>query len=353
MESLKTEFNVNEGDNNKKYFYRGIQTTEVNHYKSHSEIFLDYAFKQKKNMISKVKNKQKLINYGYELEQTISLNLDLLLSFIKKSKKNSKKIIIMNDNKSKDTADTYSSTTASSLIQIIKVIIEKVKLKAEANKKINDLKNKINDRIDENKKYYQKIKEEKFKYKQKLSKTNSNLDNMDNYIIVMNKKFYNIQKHVDKIIVNKKNKILNSNKNIFDFIYANISYNKKIFYLKNILKKFYCEVLDLKIDNDLYKEEKKLYGIQKYKDLVRCMEFYRRTNFGLYVSLRFLKKKYQKIIEIMEFLNLGNIVQFTKHKNEEEGNCEIEFSKINKEDNSIDLFSKMNRNINFSISLDV
>ena len=123
MESLKTEFNVNEGDNNKKYFYRGIQTTEVNHYKSHSEIFLDYAFKQKKNMISKVKNKQKLINYGYELEQTISLNLDLLLSFIKKSKKNSKKIIIMNDNKSKDTADTYSSTTASSLIQIIKVII--------------------------------------------------------------------------------------------------------------------------------------------------------------------------------------------------------------------------------------
>lgn len=353
MESLKTEFNVKEEDNNKKFFYRGIQTIEVEHYKSHSEIFLDYTFKQKRNLISKVKNKQKLLNYGYELEQTISLNLELLLSFIKNSKKKTKKIVVVNDNKSKDTAESSSSTTAMSLIQLVKVIIGKVKAKAETNKKINSLKNKINDRIDENKKYYQKIKEQKFKYKQKLSKTNTNLDSMDNYIIVMNKKFYNIQKHIDNIIISKKNKILNSNKNIFDFIYTNISYNKKIANIKNFLKKYYYEVIDLKIDNDLYNEEKKLYHNKKYTNLVRCMEFYRRTNFNLYVNLRFVKKKYQKIIEIMEFLNLGNIVQFTKQKNEEKENCEIEFSKINKEDNSIDLFSKMNRNLNFSISLDV
>ena len=54
----------------------------------------------------------------------------------------------------------------------------------------------------------------------------------------------------------------------------------------------------------------------------------------------------------MEFLNLGNIVKFIKVKNEEESNYEIEFSKINKEENNFDILSKMNKNINFSISLD-
>ena len=86
MQSLKTEYIDNDNDN-KKYFYKGIQTT--NHYKSQStslDIFLDYAFRQKKTTISKEKNKIKLLNYSYELEQTVTLNLELLLSFFKNQK---------------------------------------------------------------------------------------------------------------------------------------------------------------------------------------------------------------------------------------------------------------------------
>ena len=190
------------------------------------------------------------------------------------------------------------------------------------------------------------------KYKKKISKAYNDLDNADNYIIVMNKKFNSIQKHIDNTIFNKKNKILNTNKNIFDFILMNVSYNKKIFNLKKLLKKYYCDVLDLKIDNDLYKEEKELYKDKKNIDLIRCMEFYRRINSNLYINLKLLRNSYNRIIEIMEYLNLRNIVLFTKVKNEEEGNFEIEFSKINKDENSLVLFSKKNRNINYSIALD-
>ena len=352
MKSLQTEYNIEENDNKKKYFYAGIQTTNM-HYKSQSssiDIFLDYAFRQKRNNFVKEKSKAKMLNYSFELEQTVVLNLELLLSFVNKLKSDNKKIIITNDNKSKDTAASSSSTNPLSIIQLIKIIIEKAKKKAETNKNINKIINKINDRIDENKKYALKIKEQKIKFKQKISKTNINLDNLDNYIIKMNKKFYNVQKRIDNIIINKKNKILNSNKNIFDIIYTNINYNKQLKNIKNILQYYYNEVSDLKIDNNLYNEEKKLYNNKENTNLIRCMEFYRRENYNLYINLKVLRKKYKKIIEIMDFLNLGNIVQFSKQKNEEEANFEIEFSKINKEDNSIDFFSKMNKNINYSIS---
>ena len=81
------------------------------------------------------------------------------------------------------------------------------------------------------------------------------------------------------------------------------------------------------------------------------MEFYRRTNFNLYVNLKLLRKKYQKIVEIMDFLNLSKIVQFSIKKNEEVANQGIEFSKINKDENSFELFPKMNRNPNFKLNL--
>lgn len=62
MKSLKTEINVEDEENdanNKRYFYRSIQTTDMNHYKSQSfDIFLDYTFRQKKILFIKQKTNQ-------------------------------------------------------------------------------------------------------------------------------------------------------------------------------------------------------------------------------------------------------------------------------------------------------
>ena len=358
MKCLKTEINDDEDNknDNKRFFYRNIQTSDLNHYRGQTfDSFLDYTFRQKKNSIYKEKSKAKILNYNYELEQTISLNLEILLTFMNNSKSNNnnKKIIIMNDNKSRDTAESNSTISTSAIIQLIKNIREKVKKKGEINRNINNLINKINDRIDYNKNYYLKIKEQKLKFKQKISKNNNALDNMDNYIIVMNKKFYKIQTYIDKIIVNKKNNILNNNKhnNIFDFIFAFIANNKKAINFKKEIKNYNTEISDIKIENEFIKEEKELYSDKSNYDLIRCMEFYRRINFELYHRLKSVKKRFNLIIEIMDFLNLGNIVKFTQKKSEENPNFEIEFSKINKE-SSIDLFPNVNKSINFSITLD-
>lgn len=356
MKCLKTEYNDDE-DNKKRYFSRNIQTTDINHYRGQSfESYLDYTFRQKKNSIYKEKNKTKILNYNYELEQTISLNLEILLTFIKSKDmgNSSKKIIIMNDNKSKDTAESNSYVSTSSIIQLIKNIKEKIKKKGEINKNINSLINKINDKIDFNKKYYLKIKEQKLKFKQKISKNNNALDNMDNYIIVMNKKFYKIQVHIDNILVSKNNKILNSNsnkENIFDFIISFIALNKKGINIKKEIKKYHFEIFNIKIENEFIREEQELYTDKNNYDLIRCMEFYRRTNFDLYHRLKSMKKKFNVIIQIMDFLSLGNIVKFIQKKSEDTSNFEIEFSKINKE-SSIDLFPNVNKSINFSIAID-
>ena len=140
MNKLITEYNIEEEDdenNHKKGYllYRNIQTTDANHYKIKSAIFnnffLDYAFRQKRSLISKAKNKVNLNNYCYELENTISLNLEILLSFLSNAKTNSnKKILISYDNKSRDTSDTNTSTTPYMLIRLIRSIKEKSAKKA-------------------------------------------------------------------------------------------------------------------------------------------------------------------------------------------------------------------------------
>lgn len=358
MNKLITEYNIDEDDdeNNlkkKNLLFRNIQTTEANHYKIKSaifnNIFLDYAFRQKKSLISKAKNKVNLNNYCYELENTISLNLEILLSFLSNTKtNNNKKILISYDNKSRDTSDTNSFVTPNMLIKLIKSIKEKAKIKAEMNKNKNELIKKINNRIYENKKYSSKLKKEKLEYRQKLHQVNKTLDSKDNYIILINKKFYNFQKSIDNITKTKKPNLILKIRNIYDIIFENINYKKKSIKIKNEMKKYYCEISELKIDNELFKEEIELRKDINFYNLVRCMEFYRRTNLNIIDDIKKLKYSLNKIVKILDFLNLGYIVKFSEKKIEEEGNYEIEFSKINKDENGIDLLSKINKSINSS-----
>ena len=187
MKNLKTEYNGEEEDDdynqnkNRNLLLRNIQTTGANHYKIKSAVFnnyfLDYAFKEKKNLISKAKNKVNLNNYRYELENTISINLEILFSFMDNSKTNNKKIVISYDNKSRDTSDTNSSVSPYMIVRLIRSIREKFKKKSEMNKNKNELVKRINDRIYENKKYSTKLKIEKNEFRKKLHEINKTLDN--------------------------------------------------------------------------------------------------------------------------------------------------------------------------------
>jgi hypothetical protein len=236
------------------------------------------------------------------------------------------------------------------IIRLIRSIKEKFQKKAEINKNKNELIKRINDRIYENKKYSSKLKIEKNEFRKKLHDINKTLDNKDNYLILMNKKFYNFQKHIDDITKNKKKNLsLKKGKNnIYDIVYNNIDYKKKIKKIKQDMEKYYNEITEINTDNNLIKNEFKLRNEQNNLDLIRCMEFYRRTNLNLFFSIKKLKLSLKNIVKILELLNLGSIAKFSEKKQEEEGNYEIEFSKINKRDNANDLLSKMNNSINIS-----
>ena len=355
MKKLMTEYNSDKEDNyndnlsyKRKFFMNNIQSTENNHYRVKTQgfnfFFLDYAFRQNKNLISKAKNRVNLNNYCYELESTLSLNLEILLSYLNDSKINdkNKKIIITYDNKSKDTSDTNYITSPCIIIKLINSIKEKLAKKSEMNKNKNELVKRINDKIFVNKNFNSKLKKEKKDFREKLHQINKTLDNKDNYLIQMNKKFFNFQKHIDNI------KGKNNTQNIYDIIFENINCKKKIKNIKKNMEKLYCDISDLKTDNELLKEELEIRKNGENKDLIRCMEFYRRTNLNLYYDIKKLKISFQRIVKIMELLNLEYIVKFSKEKQEEEGNCEIEFSKINKDDNNTDLLSKLNKNNNSS-----
>ena len=361
MKNLKTEYNGEEEDDEynqykkRNLLLRNIQTTGANHYKIKSAVFnnfyLDYAFKEKKNLIYKAKNKVNLNNYCYELENTISLNLEILLSFMDNSKtNNNKKIVISYDNKSRDTSDTNSSVPPYMIVRLIRSIKEKFKKKAEMNKNKNELVKRINDRIYENKKYSSKLKIEKNEFRKKLHEINQTLDNKDNYLIKMNKKFFNFQKYIDDITKNKrKNLCLKKGKNnIYDIVYSNIDYKKKIKKIKQDMEKYYYEISELNTDNKLFKKELELRQDKNNSVLIRCMEFYRRTNLKIFFNIKKLKVSYKNIVKILELLNLGYIAKFSEKKQEEEGNYEIEFSKINRGDNNNDLLSKINKSINIS-----
>ena len=362
---LKTEFNVEDEDEDynqykkRNLFLRNIQTTGANHYKLKSatfnHFFLDYAFREKKSLISKAKNKVNLTNYCYELENTISLNLEILLSYMDNSKTdNNKKIIISYDNKSRDTSDTNNSISPYMIVRLIRSIREKFKKKAEMNKNKNELIKRINNRIYENKKYSSKLKVGKNEFKKKLHEINKSLDNKDKYLIQMNKKFYNFQKYIDDITKNKKkNLCLKKGKNnIYDIVYSNIEYKKKTKNIKQNMEKYYYEISELNTDNNLFKKELELRQDKNNCNLVRCMEFYRRTNLNLFFKIKKLKVSLKNIVRILEILNLGSIAKFSEKKQEEEGNYEIEFSKINKGENGNDLLSKINKSINLSFFAD-
>ena len=361
MKNLITEYNAEDEkeDNYHKekelLFGINILKTEAFHHRTSSAFdyyFLDYAFKQKKNLISKAKNKVNLNNYCYELENTITLNLEILLTFLDNSKtNNNKKIIISNDNKSRDTSDTNSTVSPYMLIRLIKSIKEKIIRKAEMNKNKNELIKRINNRIYENKKYSSKLKIEKKEFKQKLYKINKSLDSKDNYLIQMNKKFFNFQKHIDNIKKNKqKNLVLPKGKNnIYDIVYTNINYKKNSLAIKKYMEKYYYEITELKIDNELLEEELELRKEPHYSVLIRCMEFYRRTNLKIYFDIKIFKKALNKIEKILQFLDLGYVVKFSQKKQEDDGNYEIEFSKINNGDNGA-LLSKINKSINISFA---
>ena len=102
----------------------------------------------------------------------------------------------------------------------------------------------------------------------------------------------------------QKNLVLPKGKNnIYDIVYTNINYKKNSLAIKKYMEKYYYEITELKIDNELLEEELELRKEPHYSVLIRCMEFYRRTNLKIYFDIKIFKKALNKIEKILQFLD--------------------------------------------------
>ena len=303
----------NKKTNNNKYPLSYVKTEEnTNHYKFKSEnicltevpkfSFLDYTFRGKRITENKGSN-FKFYDYNFELEQTLKLNLDILLNFISMNTKYKNK---------------------SELINLLKEIIKKqenrFKLKKEAKQILKDSINK-NDCIGI---YQQKIKNQPLKYEKLIKNYKKKTEQINLRIKLLNNQFLSVQQYINYKGFKRKYVFL-------DFIKNNIDYKMKLEKIDTENDLLSNDIEYLRIDNNLIKEIRSLLKDEKNKNLVRVIDFFRTSFTRKHFKIKKLKKRYNNLSKILILLNLGEIVNFNSEKlYDDVSTLEMDFSNINK-----------------------
>ena len=306
----------NKNNSNKKKYSLAHAKTEGNaiHYKYKSEnmclteapkfSFLDYTFRAKRNKITQDKGINfQFYDYNFELEQTLKLNLDILLNFISLNTKNNNK---------------------TELINLLKTIIKKqekrYKLKKEIKTVLRDSINK-NDCIEI---YQKKIKNQPLKYEKLIINHRKKIEQINIRIKVLNNQFLSVQQYINYKGFKQKNEFL-------DFIKKNIECKMKLDKIDNENDLISDDIEHIRTDNNLIIEERRLLSNKKNINLVRVIDFFRNSFIKKYFNIKKLRKGYDNLSKILVLLNLGEIVNFNSEKlYDDVSTLEIEFSKINK-----------------------
>lgn len=293
-------------------------------------LFLDYTFKGNKHKLydeNNIVNIPKANNYSYELEQTFTLNLEILLSYF--NQLNSKNI----DNLKKN----------EEIILLLNNIKKKVKLKNEIK---NEIKKKVNELITQNdciNVFHKKLDNQISQYKIKIENKIKKIGQSNNYIIELKEQFLNVEKYIKKIRFNSEGKKgLNKKNKLKNFINSSNKYTLKISnYIKDI-KKLKSKISELKKENKMERYWNKLYKADKPDiNLIRVVEFYLRIIRNISFRNKNLKNCINSLTKTLEFLDLNPIINFYECKrNRQKSSYEIEFSDLDENNH------EKNKNIN-------
>ena len=301
---------------------------------------LDYIFVNNKNLImTQTKDPLKIKNYYNDLEQTLEINLDILYrldyNFEKKEQINEIKLLIKNiieKSKNRKKNIKKQKELKSSLFNKKQAIIE-MKTKNNESKE-NLIKRENNDIL---------LLNSKKKY---IKTMFNNLSDLEDYLQILKLKTEikngNLFKNINN---NQKNEIALS-----DFFRKNTNLMREIKLYKSDIQKLNDELIELKKDNQLYKEETKLYKAKKQnKDLIRVMEFYRRIIRSLQTKIKILRNSFDNMTKTLNYLNLGDIVNFNIYKKDlNTTHYEIDFNDLHDDDNKeFNLIEKINGLMNF------
>ena len=294
--------------------------------------YLDYTFiSHRKLLFGKLtKDPKKIRDYSFDLEQTLNLNLEILL-----------KIELVKD-KEKD----------KEIKEIIKKISKnsqnRINLKKNIKLKKSDLVNK--------KQAFEILEVEKEKTKinflEQFDNTENEIKLRKKFIKLLSNNFKDVQNYIDTLRIKEGlAKELGTKITIQKFIKFNNHYNKEIKLLNSDIKKLNNEIIEIKKTNQLYKEETKIDRTKsKNKDLIRVMEFYRRIIRSLQTKIKILRNSFDNMTKTLNYLNLGDIVNFNICKKDlNTTHYEIDFNDLHDDDdnNEFNLIEKINGLMNF------
>ena len=311
---------------NKKNFSSNIAITEFS-----NNSYLDYTFISHRNLIfGKTKDPKKIRDYNFDLEQTLNLNLEILLQMdLLKDKENEKEIK-----------------------ELIKKIKAKTQNRTELNRKIKSKKNDLVNRKQAYEMLIDEKEETKLNFKIQYEDTENELKIRKKYIKLLSNNFKDVQKYIDNLRIKEGlAKDLMTKITIQKFIKFNNHYTKEIKLLNSDIKKLNSEIIDIKKTNQLYKEEIKIDRTKsRNKDLIRVMEFYRRIILSLQTKIKVLRNSFENMTKTLNYLNLGDIVHFQLSKKElSTTHFEINFDDLNeKENDKFDLIERANSLMDFN-----
>ena len=291
-------------------------------------LFLDYTFKGNKNKLynNNFINIIKAKNYKYELEQTFRLNLDILLSYYKRLYNNK-----INKNNNWE------------ILLLLNKIKIKEKIRRETKEQLIKKCNQLISKYDYANSFHKKLDNQFNQYNIKITNKIGEIDECVNYIKQLKKRFYGVEKYINRIRFNSEGrKGLHKKNKFMKFISSNNKYLNKISNYMNNIKKIKSNISELKKDNKLSRTQMKIIKVDNPDiNLIRVVEFYIRIIRNAALRNKILKNSINSMTKTLEFLDLNKIINFNEYKrNREKSSYEIEFSNL--EDNDIEENERMN-----------
>lgn len=284
---------------------------------------IDYAFKNHKNQILS-KNRAKIDEYLFDINQTWNLNIELLKNYIESSKKfnpEQKENIIFNINN-------------------LKAIVEE-------KKNLKNEKQKLSGKILMDQQILQEFKRRNLEnsayFQEQMDEYKENLDKKNDFVKQYEKKFNEVQIYVHRQVKTQKNNNYNylNDYEIINFINENENFNKKKNNLIEDIKIIKNNINNLTIENSelkkLNENNSTFFGNElandndKYSQLKNIILNYKKKIINIEKKNRQLKMKLD---------DLNNIVKYKENAYNENDKENIVQLEIIKESN----LDKLNKN---------
>ena len=344
INNITTEKNDYENIDNNEFKYT---VTEKNNL-----TLLDYTFAYQSTLINEgsITDPLKIKNYHNDLQETFSLNIDML--------KNIKNFHIYNVEQNNNNINTNNIDKTKEINDLINTIIEKNENKK---KKINTIK-LIKQKILNKKQIFEltrlNFEKNKINTSIKIDEITNLLNSKTKYIQIMFQRLNFLNTYLNQIKNDNKNEYSNTI-NIENFFNLNNKYNLSKKNLNNEIQLIVNKLKIVRKDNEIYNELKSIYKEKKPNiNLIRVVNFYIEYNDGLIIRNKINKKRLDKFLKILNFLNYQDIGNFAISQNDlSVTHYEMNFSKVgyenvkekkhNKEEDEFNLIEKINKLMDF------